>query len=81
MALIEVCEVREFGMLKQTTPDIPDREKVSHRPASIPTHVDKSTSAPGHVRRESRAASYLAITTPQPAGAVDLRRLSYWPEC
>lgn len=47
MALVEVCEVREFGMLKQTTPDILDREKVSHRPASVAAHVDKSTAAPG----------------------------------
>jgi hypothetical protein len=48
MALVEVCEAREFGSLKQTTPDIPDREKVNHRPASIATHVDRSTCAPGH---------------------------------
>jgi hypothetical protein len=47
MALAEVCEVREFGMLKQTTPDILDREKVSHRSASIAAHV-KNTSALGH---------------------------------
>jgi hypothetical protein len=53
MALAEVCEVREFGMLKQTTPDIIDREKVSTRSVSIAAHVDKSTSARG---REGGAA-------------------------
>src|SRR5207302_1535554 len=47
MALLEVCEVRELGMLKEPTTDVLGRKKVSHRSASIAAHVDESTSAPG----------------------------------
>ena len=60
MTLLEVREVREFGVLTEATPDILGRQKVSHRSASIAAHVDESTSTPGRQGGEPAARGPIA---------------------
>ena len=57
MTLLEVCEVREFGMLKQPTSNVRDSKKVNHRSPAIAAHMHESTPAPGReegIRRPGR---------------------------